>query len=79
MLVIMWWRIYWGLFILIGFCVPETFLLITKRAQYTLSDTVWWAARVKGGMQVWHWSVIHLFLLAFMIWLTGHFVFRIWR
>lgn len=71
------WRIYWALWIVMGFMIPETIALILGKG--TLSDTIWYWFRVKDGIPIWHWTILHFFLLAFMVWLLGHMAFRIWR
>lgn len=73
----MLWRIYWALWIVIGFMVPETIALV--RGKGTLSDTVWHWFGVKTGVPITHWTVLHFALLAFMFWLFFHMVFRMWR
>lgn len=73
------WQWYWLGWILAGFGVPETIALTTGRYEDTLSDTVWNWFGVKTGMPIWQWNILHLFLLAFMVWLMGHMAFRIWR
>lgn len=72
------WRIYWALWILVGFMVPESIALWRGKGE-TLSDTIWKWFGVKEGISLTHWTVLHFFLLAFMIWLLGHMAFRIWR
>lgn len=71
------WHAYWLLWIGVGFVVPETIALITGKG--TLSDTIWRWFGVKDGISITHWTVLHFFLLAFMVWLFGHMVFRLWR
>ena len=72
------WRIYWAIWIVAGFVVPETIALVRNNSE-TLSDTIWKWFGVKNGIPISHWTVLHFFLLAFMIWLLGHMAFRIWR
>ncbi len=72
------WQWYWALWLAVGFVVPETWALLTN-PRNTLSDTVWKWFGVQEGVPIWHWSVLHFALLAFMIWLAGHFAWRIWR
>jgi len=73
------WQWYWAGWILVGFAVPETIALATGRYKDTLSETVWSWFGVRTGMPIWQWNVLHLLLLAFMVWLLGHMAFRIWR
>ena len=72
------WQIYWGTWIVAGFVIPETWALVSRKPN-TLSDTVWHWFGVHQGVPIWHWSVLHLALLAFVVWLAGHFAFGIWR
>lgn len=72
------WKIYWAVWIVVGFLVPETVALLTNPGN-TLSDTVWSWFGVKEGVPVWHWNVLHFALLAFMVWLLGHMAFRWWH
>lgn len=71
---------YWLVWLVIGFGVPEAWAIISGHPQYTLSDTVWRIFQVEPlDPTPWHWKFVHFILAAFMLWLTGHFVFRIWR
>ncbi len=72
------WQWYWLAWILGGFAAPETIALI-RNPRDTLSETVWSWFGVKTGMPIWQWNVLHIALLAFMVWLLGHMAFRIWR
>ncbi|MEU8968177.1 hypothetical protein AB0D11_02680 [Streptomyces monashensis] len=72
------WRWYWLLWLLVGFVVPETIALI-RDPKNTLSYAVWDWFGVKAGVPISHWTVLHVLLLAFVIWLAGHFAFGIWR
>lgn len=72
------WQIYWLLWLVGGFAVPETYALLT-RPQNTLSDTVWGWFGVVTGEPMSRWSIQHYILLAFLLWLLGHMAFRIWR
>ena len=69
---------YWIVWLVLGFGVPETVALASGHPEWTLSDTVWRVFAVTDP-RPWHWKVAHLILACFMLWLTGHFVFRIWR
>lgn len=71
--------VYWLAWLILGFGVPECYALASGHPQWTLSDTVWRIFQVHANPQPWHWTVAHFLLAAFMVWLTGHFVFRIWR
>lgn len=73
------WSLYWALWIAIGFGVPESIALASKHYQNTLSDTVWKWCEVTPGSTVGHWTALHVFLALFLLWLTGHMVFAIWR
>lgn len=71
------WRWYWLLW-LGAFVVPETIALV-RNPKNTLSYAVWDWFGVKAGVPLSHWTVLHVLLLAFMVWLFFHFVFGIWR
>lgn len=71
-------RLYWLLWLTVGFVIPETYALITN-ARNTLSWTVWDWFGVKEGVPLSHWTALHVLLLLFMLWLFFHFVFGIWR
>lgn len=71
------WRWYWLLW-LGAFVVPETVALV-RNPKNTLSYAVWDWFGVKAGVPLSHWTVLHVLLLAFMLWLFFHFVFGIWR
>lgn len=72
-------NIYWPIWIIVLFGVPETFALLTKHPEGTLSDWVWRVFDVLPGSTLWEWKAAHFLLLCFMIWLTLHLAFRIWR
>lgn len=72
------WSWYWALWLVVGFGVPECIALLNKDYGDTLSDTVWSWFGVFRDQAPWHWGVLHFLLAAFMVWLTCHFVFRIW-
>lgn len=72
------WRWYWLLWLLAGFAVPETIALI-RNPKNTLSYAIWDWFGVRGGVPLSHWTVLHVLLLAFMVWLLFHFCFGIWR
>lgn len=72
--------LYWLLWLGVGFCVPEMFALWRHESYNTFSDNVWHLEKAYGPNWLpWHWSFLHLMITFFMIWLTGHFAFRIWR
>ena len=70
---------YWAAWLIVGFGVPETVALVSKRYGATLSDTVWRWCDVLPGQTIWQWKAVHFFLLAFMVWLTLHLVFALFR
>lgn len=70
---------YWLVWLVVGFCLPEFVALGTGHPQWTLSDTVWRIFSVQPHQDVWQWKAAHFLLAVFMVWLTGHLVFRIWR
>lgn len=72
------WHLYWLLWLVVGFAVPETWALFTN-PRNTLSDTTWSWFHVITGQPISEWSIQHYILLAFLIWLAGHMAFRIWR
>ena len=71
------WRWYWLLW-LGAFVAPETIALV-RNPKNTLSYAVWDWFGVKAGVPLSHWTVLHVLLLAFMVWLFFHFVFGVWR
>ena len=73
-----WFRVYWLLWIGVGFLAPETYALFTD-SKNTLSETVWDWFGVMKQQSISQWSVEHYVLLAFMAWLFFHMVFRIFR
>ena len=68
-----YWIVVWGLS---GFLVPEMWALLTGHPENTLSDQVWRLAGVGNGGG---WSFAHFVVAAFMVWLTGHFVWGLWH
>lgn len=71
--------LYWLLWLAIGFGVPEGYAIATKHYQWTLSETVWrWCDTTPGSTLV-HWTALHVLVALFMVWLTFHIVFGIWR
>jgi hypothetical protein len=72
-------NIYWPIWIVVLFGVPEAVALLTKHPEGTLSDWVWRVFDVLPGDTLWEWKAAHLLLLCFMVWLTLHLAFRIWR
>lgn len=72
------WQWYWAIWLGVFFVIPETWALI-RNPKNTLSWVVWGWFGVREGVPIWHWSILHLALLLFMVWLLGHFAFGIWR
>jgi type II secretory pathway component PulF len=72
-------RIYWACWLLIGFCVPEFFALITRRSNSTLSGFVWFLCDITPGRTDWSWTAVHLFVAMFLIWLFIHLAFGYFR
>lgn len=70
---------YWAAYLIVGFGVPETWALTTRHPQYTLSETVWRWCDVLPGQTIWQWKAVHFLLAAFMIWLTLHLCFALFR
>jgi hypothetical protein len=73
------WRVYWLLFLLVGFAVPETIALIRSRRGDTLSEAVWHWCQVTPGNTMWTWSALHVFVALFMVWLFVHLMLGYWR
>lgn len=64
------WSVYWLLWLLVGFLVPELVALFTN-PDNTLSDQVWRLIGLNGHDP---WNFARFFVAAFMVWLTLHFV-----
>lgn len=71
--------LYWALWLLVGFGVPEAWALATHRPQNTLSDTVWSWFDVVPGKTIAEWSILHFILLVFLLWAFGHLAFGVWK
>ena len=71
------WTAVWAGWIA-GFIVLETVALRDKRPQDTLSEFFWRTFRVRDRRPTALTWAGRLFLLAFGIWLTGHFAFGWW-
>lgn len=67
--------IYWAVWLGVGFLGPELYWLATKPVN-TLSYQVW---RLTGVGQGDSWDFARYFVAVFMIWLTAHFVFGLFR
>ena len=74
-----WADYYWPIWLVVLFGIPEGVALATGHPEWTLSDWVWRVFDVLPGSTLWEWRAVHFFLLAFMVWLTLHLAFRIWR
>lgn len=72
-------RWYWLCWLILGFGIPEAVALARKQYQDTLSETVWHWCDVTPGSTLAHWTFLHIFLAALMIWLSVHLIFAIWR
>ena len=70
---------YWLSWMVLGFGVPETIAFVRHRPQDTLSEWVWKVCDVTPGSTVFYWTFLHFLLAAFMVWLSGHMILRIWR
>lgn len=66
------WSLYWILWLVIGFGVPEAIALITGHSENTLSDQVW---RLEGYGA----TFFRFFAASFFLWLLLHMVFRLFR
>jgi hypothetical protein len=73
-----WYHAFWAVLFAIGSGF-ELVALITRNYAWTLSETVWQFFDVMPGQTIWQWRFVHLLLFAFMVWLTIHFAFRVWR
>jgi len=74
------WKIYWlVIWFGLGFGVFEAIALIKPQRGDTLSETVWGLFNSTGPVNPADWPFKRYILLAFMIWLTFHFVWGIWR
>jgi hypothetical protein len=74
-----WADWYWPAWLVIGFGVPEFVALRTGHPEWTFSDWIWRVTDTLPGSTIWEWTAIHVFLALFLIWLTLHLVFGIWR
>lgn len=74
-----YWRLYWLIFLLGGFLVPETVALIRKRPGDTLSEAVWHWCQVTPGNTFTTWTALHVLVAFFMVWLFVHLVLGYWR
>lgn len=66
------WSLYWLLWVGPLFLIPEFWALFSGHPENTLSDNVW-------RLETSHWTFGHFFVAAFMLWLTFHFIFRMFR
>lgn len=64
--------LYWLIWAVVGFGVPEGIALATGNARWTLSEQVW---HLEGtGATFWRWTVCSM-----LLWLLFHMVFRLFR
>lgn len=76
-----WISLYWLVWFVVGFGLVETWAIVTKRPQDTLSDQIWRFERTFGPPWTWtwqHWLFVVLWT-ALSVWLWGHFTEHIWR
>lgn len=66
------WSVYWGVWLFLGFGIPETIALMSKEPQNTLSDQVW---RFEGTGATFGRYVVFSILL----WLLIHMVWRTFK
>lgn len=76
--------LYWLLWLVVGFCVPEFYALLSGHAQWTLSEQVWKLEGLNDTDRTtfWNpmtWSIPHFLVVCFMIWLLVHFAEHAWR
>lgn len=69
---------YWAGYLLIGFGVPETYALVSRHPEWTLSDTVWRWCNTSRGSTLAHWTAVHVFAAMFLTWLWFHLVLGWW-
>jgi len=63
--------LYWALWLVAGFGVPEAIALLSGHSENTLSDNVWHVVGLEPGHP---WTFLHFLIAALMVWLTFHFV-----
>jgi hypothetical protein len=64
------WSLYWLLWLVIGFFIPEMIAILSGNVQNTLSDQFW---HLEGnGATFWRWMVASTFA-----WLFLHMPFRL--
>lgn len=66
------YTVWWTVWLVVGFGVPEALALITHNPQRTLSDHVW---VLEGNGP----TIVRYLVAAFLVWLTLHMVFREFR
>jgi hypothetical protein len=71
--------LYWILWLVVGFGVPECVALARHKYNNTLSECVWRWCQVTPGNTLAHWTALHVFVALLMLWLFFHIVFGIWR
>ena len=74
-----WADVYWPVWFLLLFGVPEAIALRTHHTEWTLSGWIWRVCDVLPGSTLLQWTALHIFLAAFLLWLLVHMVFGIWR
>ncbi len=65
----------WGF----AFLVLEFTAIIRRRYQDTLSDFIWRLCDTVPGSTPLQYTAVHVLTIGFMIWLTIHIGFGIWR
>jgi hypothetical protein len=71
------YTILW-VFWIVAFLALEIPALLDRRLGDTLSEHVWIWFKVKDVRPTAFTWVMRLTLVAFMVWLSGHFIFGIW-
>jgi hypothetical protein len=64
--------VYWLVWLVVGFGVPEAVALVRRRTDWTLSGQVW---ELEGTGA----SITRFVVAAVLVWLFGHMVFGLWR
>lgn len=72
-------NLYWTLWFLLGFGVPEGIGLLSGHPEWTFSAFVWRTFGVQSQWNPTHWHFGQYLIVVATVWLVGHFGFKIWR
>jgi hypothetical protein len=72
------WGLYWWVWFLAGFGIPEAIALLSGHPERTLSEFVWRTFQVDSPDPL-RWTFLHYLLAVMMLWLAVHFVWRMFR